>query len=333
MAAKKKSTTTTNTTSSKSTGKTQTKSQTKTQGKKKAPPAGNRSELDKNMTQLKGAPGVTRGSESQGTNIGEMSVVQGNYGYDPRFADLTNLGDYGDLNSPLARQERLADALEAQGRGEGPSVAQSQFDRNLEQNMNAARSMAASAQGGNRAAAQRAAIFANAIAQQQGARDAGELRAQEMLAAREQLAGVASDIRGQTLEQSAAAAGLAQADRQYNAEAANMAAQYNIGRRYDQAVYNANTLNARRLQQANLAAGIRQAGIGAGAQVRSAGIQAGAQMYASDNQTGLGFANLGAETQQNQFENRMAVRNQKDQRIATVANVAGTVAGSAVRPG
>lgn len=331
MATNKKSTTT----GSKSTGKTQTKSQTKAADTKKKTASKDKgqSQLDKNMTQLKGAPGVTRGSESQGANIGEMSVVQGNYGYDPRFADLTNLSDYGDLNSPLARQERLAATLEAQGRGEGPSVAQSQFDRNLEQNMNAARSMAASAQGGNRAAAQRAAIFANAIAQQQGARDAGELRAQEMLAAREQLAGVAGDIRGQTLQQSAAAAGMAQADRQYNAEAANMAAQYNIGRRYDQAVYNANTLNARRLQQANLAAGIRQAGIGAGAQVRSAGIQAGAQMYASDNQTGLGFANLGAQTQQNQFENRMAVRNQKDQRIATVANVAGTVAGSAVRPG
>jgi hypothetical protein len=152
-----------------------------------------------------------------------------------------------------------------------------------------------------------------------------------MLAAREQLAGVAGDIRGQTLQQSAAASGLAQADRQYNTEAANMAAQYNAGRRYDQAVYNANTLNARRLQQSQLAAGIRQAGIGAGAQVRSAGIQAGASMYGTDAQVGLGLANLSATTQQNQFENRMSVRNQKNQQVAGYLNAASNIGGAFVK--
>ena len=102
----------------------------------------------------------------------------------------------GDEQGVRASQMALAQALEAQAAGTGPSLAEQQLARQNEQAIKQQLALAGSQRGMTPAMAQRqAAMNIGTLAAEQGAR-AAELRIQEQQAARAQLADVLGQTRG-----------------------------------------------------------------------------------------------------------------------------------------
>jgi len=89
----------------------------------------------------------------------------------------------------------LAQALQAQASGTGPSVAEAQLQRQNENAIRAQSAIAASARGGNVAMAQRQAAQNIAGLQAEAGAQAAALRIQEQSVARDQLRGVLGDTR------------------------------------------------------------------------------------------------------------------------------------------
>lgn len=141
------------------------------------------------------------------------------------------------------KQMALADALEAQARGEGPSLATEQLNQARDQNIQSAMAMGVSQRGVNPALAARQVASQSAAAMQAAARDAAAARIQEQLSAREQLAGVAQSGRGQDITLAGA-----QADQQARQRALND----QMSQFYGQQSYNAMTQATQNAQ--NLAA-------------------------------------------------------------------------------
>lgn len=117
------------------------------------------------------------------------------------------------------QQMNLANQLQQQAAGQGPSLAQSQLrqatDRNIAQSM----AMAASQRGRGAGQNLRGVMQNQALANQQAAQQSADLRMQEQMAARQQLAGLTASGREQDI-------GLAtnQANLQQNASLANQQA-------------------------------------------------------------------------------------------------------------
>lgn len=119
-----------------------------------------------------------------------------------------------------AQQMGMLSQLGQAAAGQGPSVAQGQFQRNLDQAIAAQRAQAASARGVSPGLAQRMAQQGIAQLTGQAAGDAAQLRAQEQVAARGQLADALSGVRGQDI---GAAQGVMQGS-QFNAGLTQQAA-------------------------------------------------------------------------------------------------------------
>lgn len=121
--------------------------------------------------------------ERVGSNVGQI--------------DRSNIRDAEQFRNT---QAGLISRLEAAERGEGPSLAQSQLrqatDRNLSQLMGMQAAVRGRATG---ALQQRQLMGAQSAAQQDAAIQSADLRMREQLAAREQLAGVAGQARGQDI--------------------------------------------------------------------------------------------------------------------------------------
>ena len=117
------------------------------------------------------------------------------------------------------RQLALAQALEAQAAGTGPSVAEQQLRRSGEQAIAAQAALAASARGGNPILAQRQAAQQTAAIQQDLAGRAAELRLQEQAQARQALGAVLGETRGQDIGVSTEQARLLQQAELSNVEA------------------------------------------------------------------------------------------------------------------
>jgi hypothetical protein len=107
-------------------------------------------------------------------------------------------------NQWRAQQNQLAGNLQATLRGEGPSVAQLQMQQGLNQSLGNAASMAASQRGVSPAMAMRLAQQNQAQMAQNTVGQSGMLRAQEQMAARGELAGLANAARTQDLNVAAA---------------------------------------------------------------------------------------------------------------------------------
>lgn len=108
------------------------------------------------------------------------------------------------------QQTALANALMAQSRGEGPSLAQMQLQRATDTNLANALAMAASQRGSQSLGAGRNAAMQRAAMQQQAAADSGMLRLQEQQAAQNMLGQVLSGARGQDIGLAQGQAGLDQ---------------------------------------------------------------------------------------------------------------------------
>ncbi len=108
-------------------------------------------------------------------------------GYDKSQKQLQGLG-FDQAKALTGQRNELLDLLNAQARGEGPSVAQGQLQAATDRNLAQAMGMAAS-QAGYQPSAAAARNVQNQRAQigQELANQSGQLRAQEMLSARQQL--------------------------------------------------------------------------------------------------------------------------------------------------
>lgn len=98
-----------------------------------------------------------------------------------------------------SQQMGLAQALQQQAAGQGPSLAGAQFAQARDAGIAQQMALAASARGQNAALGQRQVAQQAASMNQQAARDAGTARIQEQLAARDQLSGVLQQGRGQDI--------------------------------------------------------------------------------------------------------------------------------------
>ncbi len=141
-------------------------------------------------------------------NAGRYNYKMDKNAFGPTNADIVsdlrvNQGDIQDSVAGIdqregrAQQTALAQALEAQSRGEGPSIAQNQLREGTERNLAQQMALAASARGGNAATTQRQVMQNQAAANQQMAGQAADLRAQEMLAAQNQLGQLSTQMREQ----------------------------------------------------------------------------------------------------------------------------------------
>lgn len=147
-----------------------------------------------------------------------------------------------------AGQTSLAAALQAQAAGQGPSLAQSQLqsatDRNIAQSM----ALAASQRGVGAGQGLRSIQQNAAMANQQAARQSAEIRAQEQMAAQQQLAGVLQGARQQDIGLATDQAGLTQQANLTNAQLQQQTSLANMD------AQNQNMINqAQLVQQARMA--------------------------------------------------------------------------------
>lgn len=114
-------------------------------------------------------------------------------------AQIGPMGQAGMGGEFRGGQQQLIGQLQQQAMGQGPSLAQMQFDRNLDQGIAAqiaaARSGVGNASAANRGAAQNIGGLTQDLAGQ-----AAQARMQEQLMARQQLAGVLGTARGQEMQ-------------------------------------------------------------------------------------------------------------------------------------
>ena len=118
------------------------------------------------------------------------------------------------------RQMSLADALQEQAAGRGPSLAESQLQRATDANIAQSMALAASQRGQTAGQGLRQIAQQSQAYQQQAARDAADMRIQEQLAARGQLGSVLQSGRGQDINLASSQAQLDQARRLANQNAA-----------------------------------------------------------------------------------------------------------------
>jgi hypothetical protein len=98
-----------------------------------------------------------------------------------------------------SQQMGLAQALQAQMAGQGPSLAQSQLKQATDRNIQQAMAMSQQ-RGSNPFLAQRNVAQAAASAGQQAAAQSADIRSQEQMSAQQQLAGVTSQTRGADIQ-------------------------------------------------------------------------------------------------------------------------------------
>lgn len=129
-------------------------------------------------------PFSTQGLYDQAGTAGNRQTPQFNFGYQ----DQTRQAQMG-----------LMQQLQAQARGEGPSLAQLQLQRGQESAMANAMAMGASQRGANQAGALRNIGAQQAGIQQGLAADSAALRLQEQMQAQQMLAGLTGQMRGQDI--------------------------------------------------------------------------------------------------------------------------------------
>lgn len=203
-----------------------------------------------------------------------------------------------------AMQMALAQRLEAQSRGEGPSLAELQMQRSTERNLAAQMAMARSGRSGQGALGMRTAAMESGRLQQDAALASALARIQEQQQAQALLGQVTDLGRLRDIGLATSQAELNQGATLANQKAFNDALIQNAINQNTVNVNNAellnktniaqaglqqgantdyaNALNQRLFNQANINSQIKQQQIQAGAQLGSANIAAGAQRYGVD---------------------------------------------------
>lgn len=141
------------------------------------------------------------------------------------------LGDATTINAAVIDQAKqaefrnqqmaLAQALQAQSMGQGPSLANQQLKMGTDRNLAQAMAMAGSMRGGNAAAGMRGLQNQTSMINQQAAQQAALTRMQEQMSAREQLGGVLNAGRVSDIGLATSQAGLNQSADLANQQAKN----------------------------------------------------------------------------------------------------------------
>lgn len=215
-------------------------------------------------------------------------------------------------------QVGLQSQLEEQAAGRGPSLAEGQLraatDRNIKQQQ-----AAAAASGGPSALAARGLRIGAAQQGQEAAQAAAQMRIQEQLAARQQLAGVSQTGRAQDIEVAQTQAQLIQQANLANQAAINARAGQQAGLTQQAGIFSAEQMNQRQLQQAQLQAQLALANQQAGMTAAQANQAAANQMAMQQGQFGqqMNLANMQA------FNERQALQAQLYQQggLATQAQM------------
>lgn len=162
-------------------------------------------------------------------------------------------------------QAQLAQALQAQARGEGPSLAQNQLQSALQQNLQAQQAAAASNKSVPAALAARMIGQQASAARSQAALDSANIRAQEQLNAQQALGSLASQMRSQDMSGTGAAdaAQLAQAQYASDLSEQDRAARIAEQQLRVQEATGANQVNAGAYESASKRRGDMVSGIGA----------------------------------------------------------------------
>lgn len=148
---------------------------------------GNYAQGQANKTALPNQPGYQQAVNQAGTAAGQVG-------------NAANMVPVSDLKSRAAQTSQLGQygqdlgLLRATAMGQGPSAAQSMMQSQTDSNMRNQMAMAASARGGNIAAANRQAVNAGQNMAMQSTSQMSALRAQEQLQGQAQLAGAQSQL-------------------------------------------------------------------------------------------------------------------------------------------
>lgn len=182
-------------------------------------------------------PGGLGGALNKARDIAGLGQFSPNDLYNPNadvFNQQLNPAQYqtaqiatGPQDQFRGRQMSLADALQAQSMGQGPSLAQSQLQQGLNQNIKNQMALAATQRGGSPGLGQRQLAQNIAGANQQAAMQAAQTRMAEQMSAREQLGGVLQGGRGQDIGLASSQADLQQQSNMANASAQNQFALQN----------------------------------------------------------------------------------------------------------
>lgn len=219
-----------------------------------------------------------------GANIGQTATYGG--------AQL-NGQQYGQV---LGQQQGLANQLQQQAQGLGPSVAQVQAQQSANQNLQSQMAMLGSQRGSsNPALAQQQALNAGANAQQQAAGQAVLGRTQEALGAQSNLANLYGTMGGQTQNFAATQAGLQQQAGLASMGAINQQNQAQAQLYQQAGLSNQGAQNQFNLQQGSMNQGVNLANLQAGMQQN----QLNAQQY---NQ----YMNLLQQQNLSQYQGQMA---------------------------
>jgi hypothetical protein len=194
------------------------------------------------------------------------------------------------------KQLGLAERLEAQGRGEGPSLAGIQLreatDRAIANQMAIARS-------GGGALARRQASFNTAQLQQDAARQASLARMAEQLQANSQLGNVLEQGRGGDITLATNQANLNQGANISNQQAFNNALAQQAQLNQNASLANQAAFNQRNIAQGNINQALASSGMAANAQIKAAGIGAAAARYGVD--AGLYKFNQGLQFEMDKY--------------------------------
>lgn len=195
-----------------------------------------------------------------------------------------------------AGQSGLAAQLQAQAAGQGPSLAQSQLQQGTNRNIAQAMALAASQRGSTAGQGLRQIAQQTTAANQQAAQQSADLRMQEQMAARQQLAGVLGQGREADIGLAASQAQLQQQAALQNADAANTAGLAQAQLAQQASMSNQDALNQFASQQAQLSQQASLANQAANNQfmLEQAGLtqQAGLANQAAKNQFALEQGNL-----------------------------------------
>lgn len=160
----------------------------------------------------------------------------GDYSGAIRHAQSAALAGPVQANRTASQQQQLAAALQAQMRGEGPSLAQQQLQQATDANARMAAGAMASQRGMNPALAQRLVLNQQAQANQQAAGQSAMIRSAEQMQAQQQLAAALQAQRAQDIGQQQAntqlygvAGGLQHGVDALNQQTAAQNAQLNLG--------------------------------------------------------------------------------------------------------
>lgn len=258
------------------------------------------------------APSVKLGkvSEVEYTPIGPVGQV-GN-----EVIDRTGDAEW------LDRQRKLAGALEAQMRGEGPSLAKDTLDQATDRNLKQSFALARSGRG-QAGIGLRAAQIQGAEGAQAAAKSAAMIRSNEQLDAQKQLGGLTATARETERGYATDQANLNQKTGLFNTEQSNLRQTQEAENRYNTSSFNANARNQRMLTQAELNTRLKVADMTTRAQIQAAGIAASAQKYSANLSFIQGQARLGFDMDKF-YLGEASSTNRTNYKIDTLNNQAGS---------